>query len=752
MFACGGAGAVLGQVDLAAFVAGRIAQARGVMSPQTAAWLHSTDFRGLMWWAAALFGAAAFMAWRLRPTWHAWLRQPAASLETALGGASRARHMLIAFCAFAVALRYAATLRYGYFRYDDFDLLSVAHHHPWRRACWLPHGDHFLPLTRLLASAAYALFGVTAWPYNLGVLASLAAVVIMGARLLAEFKVSCAAQLLFVALVVPWSPWGEIMAGYYILSSYTLIAALGLAAIWCYLRWRASPHRRFLWGASLCTLAATLLDISGWYVPPALGVFLAADFLHGATPRAGQGWLATHREVFVGLGLACLPGLAGAIYAYGIVNHGLFLSMGGGGVRSLPRLAGDLFYLLDVGLLVSFVTPFIYARLPLALLGGLAAIALLVWLAFMVGAVRAASRPQRIILGAIAAVLAGTCLMVNLGRPSEATMVVRWAAKHVGPSFVWLGLLIAFAWHVRWTQADAGRKIVMAELTLVGLGVFWSAQAAFGQLGLAVAFPPFGYSAEIRDAIDRRAAITEITEKIVRPIALARSQSGTVAPTLDGPYLALRYPSLFEYNLSTYTPFFVSAAPGITFIRNPAMHLWRAPDVATVSSLRVAVSPEFLELLVRNPVMRDYYFAHIPLRSTTGRNEFAHQLPSGPQADGTALALASDGTAAIISDGKYELWLRRTAFDPESSTLLRLAIDRLGPESGQGINLAVVFTTDFAATQGGGSITLAPPFDRVTEVDLRQLYAFALSRRVSDLRLIFTEPGRYRLRVATLVR
>jgi hypothetical protein len=368
----------------------------------------------------------------------------------------------------------------------------------------------------------------------------------------------------------------------------------------------------------------------------------------------------------------------------------------------------------------------------------------------MVLALRQATRRQIVTLGALAAVLAGTCLMVNLGRPSEETVIVRWAAKHVGPAFVWLCLLLAAAWHVLWSRTESTRRVLIAEVTLVGVGIYWGAQAAFGHLGMAVAFPPFGYPAEIRDAIDRRAAIKDIAENVMQPLALAAGPSGMVAPTLDGPFLARLCPGLFEYNLATYTPFFHSFAPRITLVRNAAMHPWQAPGVTTVPSLRSAVSSEFMDLLRRNSAVRAYYLAQVPLRSTVRPARTTTQIPPDQQENGHLIALEVDGKAEISSDVSFELWLRREAFDPESAPILTLAIDRLDPVSSREFTVTAMFTTELTGGSGSGSITLSARSDQVTETDLRQLYAFALSHRIQDLRLVFTAPGKYRLRTAIL--
>jgi hypothetical protein len=498
-------------------------------------------------------------------------------------------------------------------------------------------------------------------------------------------------------------------------------------------------------------LASTLVDISGWYTPAALAVFMLADLVDGTGKPDMKAWLARHLRLIAVLGVVCALSLAVTVYAYAVAHEGLFLSMGGTNRISLGRLALDFAYLFDVGLLVSLLTPFVYARLPLVLLAALGGVALLTWGAGMLGAWRAATRAQRITLGTMAAVLAGTCLMVNLGRPSEGTVIVRWAAKHIGPAFIWLGLLLAFAWHIAWSRAEGNRRVLLAEITLVSFGVFWGAQFTFGQLGRAVSFPPFGYSAEIRDAIDRRNAVREIDATVVQPIARAGGSSRLVVPTLDGPYLARRCPGLFEYNLTAYRPFFGSAATRITFVRTAAMHPWRPSGVATVPSLRQAVSPEFIALLATPGNVREYYFGHVPLRVAARAAPPEERFSPEARADGKPLPFEPDGTVPVASNGKLEVSLRPQAFDPETAYNLRLAIDRTDAATPPTFTLHVLFGSDLAGSRAGGSITLPARSGQIFEVDLRQLYAFALSPEVRDVRLAFTDPGQYRLRIATLV-
>ena len=410
--------------------------------------------------------------------------------------------------------------------------------------------------------------------------------------------------------------------------------------------------------------------------------------------------------------------------------------MGGSGPRSFARLAADFAYLINAGLLATFTLPFIYARVSLAVLAVACAFTLTFAATLLFAAIRRASHRERIGLAALALVLAGISLMVVLGRPSEETVVVRWAAKHVGPAFVWLCLLIAAAWHTLWKDMVGVNRRRLGELTLVALAAYGAAQTALGHLGLAVAFPPFGYPAEIRDAIDRRAGITALRQKVISPIARAAGGGPITVPTLDGPFIAAHHAGLFDYNFCTYLPFFGEAARRVILVRNAAMHPWSAPGVATVPVLRDAVSPAFVALLARDEALRSYYLAPIPLRT---------RPVATPGSTAPLPGLESDGTITI-RDAGTALVLHSDAFDPETAPKLTLAVERIG---GGDVRLDVIFQSDFAA-DSGGPLVLAAGNSRAAEADLRQWYAFALSRRVSDLRLVFSEPGRYRVRAAAL--
>ncbi len=714
---CGAAGLWLARFDLAGFVEQRITRAHGTLSAETASWLRDSHFSGGLLAAALVLVGLGVLFYFFRP---ALLR----ALEKLIPAGS---WVPAAAASLAGMAWFLPTLWSGYFRYDDFELLGVARDGSFWSALWQPHGDHVLPLTRVLALLGFKFFGVTAWPYNLWLLLCLGGVLIMGILLLAELEISRPAQLVFAALVIFWSPWAEMMSGYYILSTYLLIAGLGLTLVWCYLRWRRTGRAAPAFGLAGCALLTPLIDVSGCYVIGACGVFLAADFAGRSREVGFRPWLHLHRSLLIGLVAAVAASGVCLLYAYRVVNPGVFLGMAGGEARTPVQLIRDLACLLDVGVLLSMVTPFVYARLPSALLGMLAVAVFILGLAGFIAAVRLATKPRRLVLGAMLLVVLGAGLMVSLGRPPVDTWIVRWAAKHVGPVYLWLCLLGAASWDTFWQKLPAPRRPVFAEMTVVALAAFVGVQSTFGLLGMAVAFPPFGYPAEIRDAGRRRAAVAVLRHQVIATMA-ARLGTGAVVPVLDGNYLQAVYPSLFSYNLSHYAPFFADLAGGLDFVRNPAMQSWHTGAVRTVPVLRDAVSPAFIPLLDATPALRAFYYAAVPLEV----RPVSESNPAG------GLTVKSDGTTPIV--------LRKDAWDPETAPRLRLARRDTGvaPE----IPVTVVFWSERLNADWRGTVLLRRTAGPESEVDLRQVYAFALSHRVANLRVILPTPGQYWFRLA----
>jgi hypothetical protein len=158
------------------------------------------------------------------------------------------------------------------------------------------------------------------------------------------------------------------------------------------------------------------------------------------------------------------------------------------------------------------------------------------------------------------------------------------------------------------------------------------------------------------------------------------------------------------------------------------MQPWHTVAVRTVPVLRNAVSPSLPRLLADDPVLRSIYFSSVLLEAQT--------RPAARQTD----------DYQIESTGMTVITLQTEAWDPESRHRLMLAASDQG--WAPNVTVTVVFWSELLQADWRGTLVLPRVPGHMTEVDLRQVYAFALSHRVARLRVILSEPGRYWFRLA----
>jgi len=567
----------------------------------------------------------------------------------------------------------------------------------------------------------------------------MAAVLLTGARVLADLGASRSAQLLFVVLTALWSPWAELLSGYYILTCFVVIVWLSLVAWLAYRRWQRERSAGSLLVFGAAQLIAPAIELSGLYVIAAAAVFVGIELIDTTRVPKLRARIKTQAPALAVIAFAAGLSAAAMAYVYLVLHPGTFLGMASTGGRSLVRITVDLFYAFDVGLLVAMVVPFIYARLPGLLLVAAAVAAFAAWALFLAKAARVADADRRRHLLAALLVSLGICLMVILGRPPEGQIAVRWAAKHVGPAYVWLCVVIALGWDTLWRNSPARARL--AEFKLLAAVVFVGAQTAFGLLGMAVSFPPFGYPAEIRDARARRQAVEALRRNIVEKFQTPDLVPLSI-PTLDGEFIRRRHPSLFIYNLSHYEPFFAAAQPLPRLLSGPGMQTWRTTAVQTTPRLRDAVSPRFLERLGVDPELRDYYLGEITLvpEKNSGRQTPPTPLPGG--------------APMIAGNGFAERMVRAAAFDPEETPRLFIWVSRTSKTASSSgsppIIATIVFNSEISGGDWSGRIELPADPACPLVIDLRQVYAFSLSRQVSRLRLIVSEADSHRLHLVKL--
>lgn len=739
------AGLTLSVWDWASTAERLLSSARGEVSAATSQWLQTFPAPSLAFFTAAILLAAGVVAWR----WNAPLTAFLARRLTS----SSARHPHADFrwwfrttvlTTAAVVARYPLTLSHGFFRYDDFDLVSLAANTPLSGLLLLPHGDHVLPLTRVLAQLFYELFGTVAWPWNAAVLLCFSAVLALGCRLLHEFGVTLLGQGLFVAAMLLWSPWAELTAGYYILSTYLLIAVCSLGSYLAFLRWRQARRPIHTFGFFACSLVGPLVDISGFYVLAGGLVMFAIDGLASVDRASPREWLRSLRPLFVVWTVAFVIAAAIFVYAYAIAHPGVFLGMAADGEREPVGLLFDTGYAFVAGVLVSTVTPFIYARLPLPALWLLSAGAALAFTTLAIAGFRISPRSRRSALGVMLLLMLGICLMVALGRPPGETPVVRWAAKHVGPAYLWLCLFAVLSWDSLVRSARNVLRGVLAQFTVLATLGYGVLQGGFDWLGMAVESPPFGYPAEIRDADRRRDAVHRLQDHVIAPLLHARASDNLLLPTLNGAYIARLHPSLFTYNLDRYLPFFAQDLDSVTWIRNDAMQQSFSSQIITVPSLRAATEAETIRRLASDPHLRAYYLGEVAL----GARATEEPRPShDPEKQGPLPA----APRWIDTPEQREWYVSLENWDPETAHVVRFQMEPRTTQTSPVIRASVSFRSETFGMRWEGWLDL-PVDNGILDADLLQVYAFALSERVSDLSIAVPSAQREAIRTISIHR
>src|SRR5260370_25071667 len=87
--------------------------------------------------------------------------------------------------------------------------------------------------------------------------------------------------------------------------------------------------------------------------------------------------------------------------------------------------------------------------------------------------------------------------------------------------------------------------------------------------------------------------------------------------TLDGAFIWPQYNLLLTYNPSHYRPFFGSFDERLTLLRSQAMDPWGRESTQTVSSLRQATDPVFVEALATDQRLHELYLQGDELRPKT---------------------------------------------------------------------------------------------------------------------------------------
>lgn len=629
----------------------------------------------------------------------------------------------------------------GFFRYDDFEILSLNRTKPLVELLFYPHADHTMPLFRIQVAFMTAVFGVWSLPYNLAILLIIIFTLLFGFLVLKELQVNQLAILLFMALYTGWTEWGAITTGYIILSAVTQTALFGLVSIWSYLRWTRNPRPILLLVSVLFMGLAIFVDIYGFWVPFAIVLFaICVSWARHSSPPIV--FFKSHAWLLLGtLAILIIAALYNA-YVFTEVVPGGFLVLSGK-QYSIFGVAQQVFYLITGGVLLSSFFPIGYWRLPEFILGSILGVLFLLALALGVLVWKRMTQTIRWYSVAVFLCMFGTALESVLGRNQQGFHI--WRVHHIFTPYLWYCVLIAIAWNAIWQKSKTESKPLMIQVTAAFVLAFLGLQTTFSYLASNVSWYTYGYISNIRDAETRKANIEELRDKLIVPlVSLSRDQ--IYIPALDGKYLFNRYPSLYVYNLSMYLDFIVPKGEKVLLVRNAAMQTWIAQDVQTVESLRSAVDSQFIRALEQDPYIQQLYLSGVELDSQSVKCPIKDPLfgVSAHLNNSDGVVHLADGSWLVDSNGETWLAIAQGSWDPESRHRLQLGIEYLSNKI-SGVVANVSFRGELKIPYGTSRIALDAQEGDCLSIDLLQIYGYALNSRVGELKLGFPVAGKYRI-------
>lgn len=639
------------------------------------------------------------------------------------------KNILILITCFIFAFgSHAGNIVNGYFNMDDFEVVGLSHRLPFTEALLTPHGnDHLIPLFRAEMAALGSLFGQNPLPHNLFFFALFALIPFFVYLAFKRLGLSMSGFFVFLVVFSGAADWADMLSGFNIMNIYPQVLLFFSMASWAYLAWLESREKKFLLIFTASIILALAIDTSGVWTIPVLFFLMAGVFWR----RTESGGTASQKfKEFFRKNKAPLASLAGVALAYAIfftatftvIQPHTFLTTLTGDERviadekslswkSLPLAKDFIFSLPDVS--ISMFAPNAEKILAHPSFKNstenpwrafqilvLAANVTLFWIAFKY----AAARERKFMLYLLASIFL-TVAMVVVARPNH-DVIRNIDYRYSGPPYYFYSIFLGLGAGIflKLKKENAAKIIVAAVI------VIFATTQAMGFQALRLK----------EEAKMRKAAIERLNASLLKELETMSKNNPLSVPNLTGGHIFQE--SLAGFTLADYILFFNKKMP-VELIQNRAM----PPDVkthtvASVESLRSAVSGDFKDRLAQAGAIRAYYASPALLDYETG--------------------VVGAGAGAPVQNKTGNVIVESGTFDPEKKHLLEFSL--ITDNAPGNLEILLSFKNDFGVSETAGKIrvddyTPYTPEDgrRMYRVktDLLQIYAYALSEKVSDLTL-----------------
>ena len=330
---------------------------------------------------------------------------------------------------------------------------------------------------------------------------------------------------------------------------------------------------------------------------------------------------------------------------------------------------------------------------------------LLLFAVYLYVAARQENRTVRFVMYAFVLMLLGVSLLPALRRPSSQNASFFPIQQIIVP-FYWYIILFAIATSTYLKRYRGNSTPLLIALCLLLIG--W--QQTFG----------FYKDESLKHTVDSKNSIVRL-QALLTPAfneLTAHSEKPLYVPNLRGVYIN---PYVFGNDLYKYRTFLgISSQIQLLDVRS-------GPFLASTSK-------EFIQALQKDKNLRSLYFAYVELEEGYQTNPLQTKITP----------------KEFESNGSYSLVLSPSVINP--AKLHTLLLDIEVPKESEKIILDISFQNDYGLEGPLGfvrldqfSTLLKDEAGRryVLSVDLNQIYAYALSSSISNLRLTFKTSGHY---------
>lgn len=666
--------------------------------------------------ASALMAVTALIcsAYAFVPAFRRRIDNATAHASNYLRTCSLPHYALISFSASAALLFIlnAPGIIYGTFLIDDYKMYAIATERSVWELFWLPINDHVIPLFWIELKAIFSVIGPN--PPFLNFPLFFPAIVAIGgaALLLRTLGFGSSTLIIFLGTFATTSIVGHQLYGFYAVAPYFQVLALFTLSLISFVRSQQSPRFAHSYLVlSLALIAMTLFLESGGVWTPIAYAFFAYAFHVLDT----QGWnLRSFLQKHVWT-LIAASAITLAYVAY-LVALPRYTSESFIGFDRLPlsfHTLVELYHVITAGTLLSLFAP----RLGLIVSQPSLADLIVPWhtgmfllfssfTVLVFYAWRRGGDCMRVLVPYFTLIMLGTALLVAIARPSSNPAAFYRDQNLLFPLF-FLALALTVCLH-EWMHnatdeaARRSRAIAVAAFLVI---VFMSQHL-------------FSFYKELyrNDIAYYRSLVARMRETITPALngLAASAESPLMVPSVSGFFLANGYHQIPE--LSAFSTFI--GVDNVVWLP-----IYNGPYGASTS-------PAFNTALKHDERLRQWY-----LRS----GEMQEKCVTEPF-NGEPISPVADKPVRLAS-----------TLNPAQKHMLYFDLEATGaPEK---IFIDVSFGNDFNATGTRAHIRLdqytktavAPERRYSCSVDLNEIPAFALSRKVSNFTFTITTHGEYRL-------